>query len=38
VPLEEFGDQGIDEAAVMVQGGTVDKPSAMYGAAVAVIH
>ena len=38
VPLEEFGDEGIDEAAVIVQGGTVDKPSAMYGAAVAVIH
>jgi hypothetical protein len=38
VPLQEFGDEGIDEAAVMVQGGTVDKPSAMYGAAVTVIH
>jgi hypothetical protein len=38
VPLEEFADEGIDEAAVMVQGGTVDKPSAMYGAAVTVIH
>jgi len=38
VPLQEFGDEGIDEAAVMVQGGTVDQPSAMYGAAVAVIH
>jgi hypothetical protein len=38
VPLEEFADEGIDEAAVMVQGGTIDKPSAMYGAAVAVIH
>jgi hypothetical protein len=38
VPLQEFGDEGVDEAAVMVQGGTVDKPSAMYGAAVTVIH
>jgi hypothetical protein len=38
IPLEEFADEGIDEAAVMVQGGTVDKPSAMYGAAVTVIH
>jgi len=38
VPLQEFGDEGIDEAAVMVQGGTVDKPSAMYGAAVATFH
>jgi hypothetical protein len=38
VPIQDFGDEGIDEAAVMVQGGTVDKPSAMYGAAVAAIH
>ena len=37
LPLQEF-DEGIDEAAVMVQGGTVDKPSAMYGAAVAALH
>jgi hypothetical protein len=38
VPIREFGDEGIDEAAVIVQSGTVDKPSAMYGAAVATIH
>jgi hypothetical protein len=38
VPIQDFGDEGIDEAAVMVQGGTVDKPSAVYGAAVAAIH
>jgi hypothetical protein len=38
VPIRDFDDQGIDEAAVMVQGGTVDKPSAMFGAAVAAIH
>jgi hypothetical protein len=38
VPIQDFGDEGIDEAAVMVQSGTVDKPSAMYGAAVAAIH
>ncbi len=38
VPLQEFGDEGIDEAAVMVQAGTVDKPSAVYGAALATIH
>jgi hypothetical protein len=38
VPIQDFGDEGIDAAAVMVQGGTVDKPSAMYGAAVAAIH
>jgi hypothetical protein len=38
VPIQDFGDEGIDEAAVMVQGGTVDKPSAMYGAAVTAFH
>jgi hypothetical protein len=38
VPIQDFGDEGIDEAAVMVQGGTVEKPSAMYGAAVTAIH
>jgi hypothetical protein len=37
VPIHEF-DEGIDEAAVMVQSGTVDKPSQMYGAAVATLH
>jgi hypothetical protein len=38
VPIKEFNEEGIDAAAVMVQSGTVDKPSAMYGAAVAAIH
>jgi hypothetical protein len=38
LPIQEFDDEGIDAAAVMVQGGTVDKPSAMYGAAMAAIH
>jgi hypothetical protein len=38
VPIHDLGDQGIDEAAVMVQSGTVDKPSAMFGAAIAAIH
>jgi hypothetical protein len=38
VPIRDFGDEGIDEAVVMVQSGTVDKPSAMYGAAVATFH
>ena len=38
VPIRDFGDEAIDEAAVMVQSGTVDKPSAMYGAAVTTIH
>ena len=38
IPLEEFADEGIDEAAVMVQGGTVERPSAMFGAAAAAIR
>jgi hypothetical protein len=38
VPIQEFDDEGIDEAAVMVQGGTVEKPSAIYGAAIAAIR
>jgi hypothetical protein len=38
VPIRDFGDEAIDEAAVMVQSGTVDKPSAIYGAAVTTIH
>jgi hypothetical protein len=38
VPIQDFGDESIDEAAVMVQGGTVEKPSAVFGAAVAAIH
>jgi hypothetical protein len=38
MPIEDFGDEGIDEAAVLVQGGTVDKPRAMYGAAVTAFH
>jgi hypothetical protein len=38
LPIQDFGDEGIDEAAVMVQSGTVEKPSAIYGAAVAAIH
>jgi hypothetical protein len=36
--IRDFDDEGIDEAAVLVQSGTVDKPSAMYGAAVATFH
>jgi hypothetical protein len=38
MPIQDFGDEGIDEAAVLVQSGTVEKPSAMYGAAVVAIH
>ncbi|HEY6257768.1 MAG TPA: DUF1223 domain-containing protein [Xanthobacteraceae bacterium] len=37
-PIHDFDDDGIEEAAVMVQGGTVDKPSAILGAGFATIH
>jgi hypothetical protein len=37
MPTQDF-EEGVDEAAVMVQSGTVDKPSAMYGAAVTALH
>jgi hypothetical protein len=38
MPISGFDDEGIDEAAVLVQSGTVDKPSVMYGAGIATIH
>ena len=38
VPIHDFGEDGLDEAAVMVQGGTLDKPTAIYGAAFTTIH
>ena len=38
LPIQEFDDENIDEAAVMVQGGTVEKPSAIFGAAAAAIR
>jgi hypothetical protein len=38
LPIQEFDDESIDEAAVIVQGGTVEKPSAMLGASVAAIR
>jgi hypothetical protein len=38
VPLRELDGDGVDEAAVMIQSGTVDKPSIMLGAAVAAVH
>jgi hypothetical protein len=38
MPIQDFGDEGIDEAAVLVQSGTIEKPSAMYGAAVTALH
>jgi hypothetical protein len=38
VPLSDLDGDGVDEAAVMIQSGTVDKPSVMLGAAVAAVH
>jgi hypothetical protein len=38
LPLSDFDDEGLDEAAVLVQSGTVEKPNAMYGAAVTTLH
>ena len=37
VPIHELGD-GVDEAAVMVQSGTVEKPKAMLGGTLAALH
>ncbi|HLH97702.1 MAG TPA: DUF1223 domain-containing protein [Xanthobacteraceae bacterium] len=37
LPVREIGD-GIDEAVVLVQSGTVEKPSAVYGAAATSLH
>jgi len=38
MPLRELDGDGVDEAAVMIQSGTLDKPSVMLGAAVAAVH
>jgi hypothetical protein len=38
VPIHDFGGEGIDGAAVMVQNGTVEKPNAVLGAAFASLH
>src|SRR6516225_924178 len=38
VPIRDFGEDGLDEVALMVQGGTLDKPAAIYGAAFTTIH
>jgi hypothetical protein len=38
VPLREFGGEGVDAAAVMLQKGTVEKPNAVVGAAFASLH
>ena len=37
LPVAQIGD-GVDEAVVLVQSGTVDKPSAVFGAATAFLH
>jgi hypothetical protein len=38
VPIRNFDVDGINEAAVMVQSGTIEKPSAILGAAIATLH
>jgi hypothetical protein len=38
LPVHDFDDDGVEELAVLVQGGTADKPSSIYGAAVTAIH
>jgi hypothetical protein len=38
VPLQTLKGEGIDEAAVLVQSGTVEKPKAILGATLAAIH
>jgi hypothetical protein len=38
VPIRDFDGDAIDQAAVMIQSGSVDKPGTMLGAAVAAIH
>ncbi|MEX0841545.1 MAG: DUF1223 domain-containing protein [Xanthobacteraceae bacterium] len=38
VPLKEFSAEGVDGAAVLVQGGTADNPGKMLGAAVASLR
>jgi hypothetical protein len=38
VPLQTLNDDGVDSAAVLVQGGTVEKPRMIFGAALAAIR
>ena len=38
LPVRELDDGGLEEAALIVQSGTVEKPAAIYGAAFAVLH
>jgi hypothetical protein len=37
-PLQAFKGDGIDEVAVLMQSGTVEKPRTMLGATLAAIH
>jgi hypothetical protein len=38
VPMQALKGDGIDEAAILVQGGTMEKPKAILGATVAAVH
>ena len=38
LPVREIDADGIDEAVVLVQSGTIEKPSVMYGAALSALH
>ena len=38
VPVGDFDGDGVDEAALMVQSGTIEKPSSMLGAASVTLH
>jgi hypothetical protein len=38
VPLHTLKSDGIDEAAILVQGGTMEKPKAILGATLAAVH
>jgi hypothetical protein len=38
VPVQKLKGDGIDEAAVVVQSGTAEKPKAILGATLAAIH
>ena len=38
IPVQTFKAANVDEAAVLVQGGTVEKPKAILGATLAAIH
>jgi hypothetical protein len=38
LPLRQLGDDGVDEAVVLVQSGTLEKPAAMLGATAISLH